>query len=480
MAIPYHQALNVLANVAEGFSQQLEDDEDVVPITAAVGRICKLDYRSSHSTPPYDTSAMDGFAVCSEMTQKASIAHPLKFRNCGIIAAGERPVSLACTSEDCPPCVEIMTGAPFPISTSALQFDCCVRVEDTKSVVGPDGNTYVEIVRPVLLFQNRRFAGTDFQRNGLVISKGSTVRPPHVMALASLGISRIAVYRRLRIAILSTGSELLSFEADSHDKSQIRDSNGPYIQASLGELGTDAKYLGIMADDQQKFEDTVRRTLTTVSYDLFITTGAVSMGKFDFVRNGLTSLGADILFHKVAIRPGHPVLFATLSLERAGLDGSHVSAKTHLNLPMSSVDRTRKTAFFGLPGNPMATAASLRFLVAPYIRYLHSQPLESPSFLPLAAVKLSSQSTRGPMACETAMEPIITKPSHLRAFWHGRVKSSPSGATIEVHPDQGSSKVRPLLSGDCWIIGPEGCEQVRTGDIIESFPLQPPSLGAIG
>lgn len=480
MAIPYHQALDVLAKTAKELSQKPKDDEDVVPITAAVGRICKLDYRSSYSTPPYDSSAMDGYALCSELTQKASVAHPLRFRNCGIIAAGDRPLSLACTSGDCPPCVEIMTGARFPVSTSDLQFDSCIRVEDTKPGLGPDGDMYVEIVQPVLPFQNRRFAGTDFQPDDLVISRGTEVKPPHIMALASLGISKIAVYRRLQIAVLSTGSELLSFESNSHDRCRIRDSNGPYIQALLGELGADVTYLGIMEDNQQEFEDTVRRTLATGSYDVFITTGAVSMGKFDFVRNGLTCLGADILIHKVAIRPGHPVLFATLSSERAGLANSRVLSGTHPNLPLSSVGEARKTAMFGLPGNPMATAVSLRFLVAPYLRYLHGQPLESPSFLSLATIKPSSQLISGPMACGTAVKPIIKKPSYLRAFWHGRVKSTSSGATIEVYQDQGSSKIRPLVSADCWVVAPEGCEQVRAGDIVESFPLQPPSLGTIG
>lgn len=127
------------------------------------------------------------------------------------------------------------------------------------------------------------------------------------------------MYRELRIAIFSTGSELLSFETDSPGANHIRDINGPYIHASLVELGADVTYLGIMEDDQQKFEDTVHHTLAKRSYDILITTGAVSMGKFDFVRNDLAHLGADVLFHKVAIRPRHPVLFATLSSEPAGL-----------------------------------------------------------------------------------------------------------------------------------------------------------------
>ena len=132
------------------------------------------------------------------------------------------------------PCIEIMTGTPFPESTTGLTFDTFIRVEDTavvsvKGMVAP----IRKIIKPVMPFQNRRFAGTDFREDDVVVEKGTSVTAQDVMALASLGISTLSVYRRLRIAILSTGSELLSYKATKDESHGVRDSNGPYLQSSI-------------------------------------------------------------------------------------------------------------------------------------------------------------------------------------------------------------------------------------------------------
>ena len=133
------------------------------------------------------------------------------------------------------PCIEIMTGTPFLESTTGSPFDTCIRVEDT-AVVSVKGmvTPIRRIIKPVMPFQNRRLAGTDFRENDVVVvEKGTSVTAQDVMALESLGISTISVYRRLRIAILSTGSELLSYKATKDESHRIRDNNGPYLQNSI-------------------------------------------------------------------------------------------------------------------------------------------------------------------------------------------------------------------------------------------------------
>jgi len=422
---------------------------------------------------------MDGFAISSTLTESASATTPIRLHVQGTIAAGDKPIMASSAweptlegKEGCLRCVEIMTGAPFPQSTSALEFDACVRIEDTRPV-GVDGEgdgLYIEIVKPAVRNQNRRFAGADFAAGDVVLSPGTTIRARHVMALALLGIRRVDVYRRLRVAVFSTGSELLSFESEeSEGRSHvIRDSNGPYIQATLSELGVDVTYFGIIRDDRREFEERIRSTLNAESWDAVITTGAVSMGKFDFVHAGLEGLGADVRFHKVGIRPGHPVLFAVVPSRR---DGAVNGAAC--NGLQSGSSRSDKVPFFGLPGNPMATVVCLRFLVIPYLRFLHGQPAEMPS--PVRLNISAKQSMSGEKSNTTAG--VLKKPEHLRVFWHGKVTATPSGPEFEIHADQGSSKIKPYLTANGWIVAPEGCAEVKDGDLVDSFPLIPSSLG---
>lgn len=428
---------------------------------------------------------MDGFAVSSTLTAGASATTPIRLHVRGTIAAGDEPVrassaweaSPAPEGEECPGCVEIMTGAPFPLATSALPFDACVRIEDTRPSHPPGDASegqYIEITKPAVRNQNRRFAGADFAAGDVVLAPGTAIRARHVMALALLGIQRVDVYRRVRVAVFSTGSELLSFESEGEDRGHVvRDSNGPYIQATLGEMGVEVSYFGIIRDDRREFEERIRATLKAEAWDAVITTGAVSMGKFDFVRAGLEGLGADVRFHKVGIRPGHPVLFATVPSQRDGaVNGSDTSASM-CNGEQSGSSRRDGVRFFGLPGNPMATVVCLRFLVIPYLRFLHGQPAETPSPVRLRVAAKQSLQTVGskPTAC------ILKKPEHLRVFWHGEVTATSSGPVFEVHVDQGSSKIKPFLTANGWIVAREGYAEVMDGDLVDSFSLVPSSLG---
>lgn len=462
-SISYTAALSALQETAKRISSSFEEDEELVPLVDAVGRICKRDYRSPQSMPAYDTSAMDGFAVCSRLTTNASPSTPIYLRPDGIIAAGDQPVT---RSSECReglalvPCVEIMTGAPFPISTTDLPFDACIRIEDTimeeTSLV--DAPLY-KITKPVLPNQNRRFAGTDFDKDDTIVGRGATVSAQHVMALASMGISEILVYRKLRVAILSTGSELLSYRRHLDQSHHIRDSNGPYLQAALKQLGVKANYLGIMEDDQEQLGRTIEHNLAMQSYDMFITTGAVSVGKFDFVRKALEDLRANVVFHGVAMRPGHPVLFATVPCQRQRREVYQDSGSYRQSDLNGTSSDLATIPFFGLPGNPLATAACFRFLVLPYLRLLEHQPEE----VPVAA------------QVNLAHDAAVKKPSHLRVFRHGRMDGC--AGRVLLHDDQSSSKMRPLLSANCWAVAQEGCDLLSHGDWMDCFPIMPSSLG---
>ncbi len=462
MAIPYLDAIDIVQSLAVRNSLSFAQNGQSISVEAAVGRVCKDSYHSPLSTPSMETSAMDGYAVNSESTRGASISNPLTLCVKGTMAAGDDPRAFSSGWENgFLSCTEIMTGAQFPASTSEMQFDACIRIEDTTPVCGQNASsTYVQIVKPACHNQNRRLAGNDFRKKDPIISAGSAIRPHHVMAFASLGIKEVAVYQRLRIAVLSTGTELIDLGSSEKDN-RIRNSNGPYVSAVLQELGVDVTNLGIIKDDCAVFEDLLLSKLDEVPYDAIISTGAVSKGKFDFVRGGIESIGARVLFHKVAIRPGHPVLFAILPSRHE--KGGNRNDLCH----------SRSTAFFGLPGNPLAAAACLRFFVIPYLRALHKQPPELALPARLDTVITEIERPEAPLTSSH----MVFKPPHLHVFWHGNLRVGLDVNRVHISSDQGSGKVRPLLASNCWISIPQGKRSSDSGDVVDTFPLYPDSLG---
>jgi len=198
MAIPYANVINILENaVVENFNQFARDGGSI-PITSAVGRICRDAYYSPASTPSFDSSAMDGFAVNSEATRTVSPDNPIVFCVQGTIAAGDAaPYVSASSPNGFISCVEIMTGAQFPICSDARRekfFGACIKVEDTTTVTGPDPTSnFTQTTKPAHPGQNRRRAGSDLRAQDLVINPGATIKPHHVMALTALGTKEVVI-----------------------------------------------------------------------------------------------------------------------------------------------------------------------------------------------------------------------------------------------------------------------------------------------
>ncbi|KAH8819370.1 MoeA, N-terminal and linker domain-containing protein [Xylogone sp. PMI_703] len=485
--ISYASALSTLQATAHEFANLQTHKYEVLPIVQALGQLSADTIRCPISTPRYSTSAVDGYAVQSSLTREASAENPLTLKVIGTIAAGQVPISVSIDDQqdESIPCVEIMTGARFPIPAilSLLspkrqidEFDASIKVEETVEVNGADGNAkYIQIKKPARRGQNWRPSGNDFREGkDIVLNKGERITPTHVMALASLGIGEIAVQSKLKVTVVSTGLEMLEHDTKEmckQDGKWVRDCNGPYIEAFLNHLGVDARREGIIRDDPEEFQERILSMLHGDFCDIIICTGAVSMGKFDFVRSSIEHLGAKIQFHKVAIRPGHPILFATLPTERRASLEEYVNGCTRqataISTPNSgSYSRKKEVAFFRLPGNPIAAAVCLRFLVVPYLRALGSDNMAE---VPKEAVVNSAlQACNGnPMG--------LSKPAHLQTFWHG--KRSSDGKVV-ISKEQGSSQIRPLLDANCWISIPPGEVGVRHGDKVQSFEMYPLSLSS--
>jgi molybdopterin molybdotransferase len=191
------------------------------------------------------------------------------------------------------------------------------------------------------------------------------------------------------------------------------------------------------------------------------------MGKFDFVGTAIGAMGAETRFHKVAIRLGHPILFATLpghyqTTQSEGKPGGVTPPFSPFVESLATISSS-EIAFFALPGNPLASAVCLRFLVIPYLRALHGIPVKETS---TPVILLSSQ-WESPVS--------FKKPVHLQAFWHGRRFLESGKVTNSV--GRGSNKIRPLLEANCWVGIPPGCPAVTDGETVETFEMYPPSLG---
>jgi molybdopterin molybdotransferase len=279
-----------------------------------------------------------------------------------------------------------MTGAAFPEG-----FDACVRQED----VVRRGDS-ISVTSPISANQNRRLAGEDFREGDAVLSAGHVIRPEDVLCLASLGIAEIEVQKRVRVALISTGHELIDHSETPTD-SQIRNSTTPYLVQSLRLRGAEVTYLGSVGDRSEDFLGLIDGAR---DFDLILTTGAISVGRYDFVASALEGRGLQTYFQKVKIRPGKPLLFGRLG------EGAFV---------------------IGLPGNPVATATGLRFFVDPFLRALKRDLPEQP------------------------VKAQLTRPLHKTAQATCFMKANWRGEKVEAQENQKASITHTLLTSNAWI-----------------------------
>lgn len=381
-------------------------EPEEIHLNESLGRITAVDLVSRENIPSFNNSAMDGFAF--RYPEDKILSSSEKFKVVGVIAAGDDVSQLRSTGPS--EAWEIMTGASMPIDC-----DSVIKVEDTCR----QGEEVV-FNRFPKLGSNVRKAGEDFSVGDCVVKKGTQIFPEHVMALAALGVNGLKAVKKPRVGVISTGAELTSDGPLTPGK--IRNSTAPYLMGELALLGTEAKFLGSNSDDPKDFLKVLRAQIEE-KVDIVISTGAVSMGKYDFVATALRDLGAEILFHKIAIRPGKPLLFARLG----------------------------KTTFFGIPGNPVSTAVAIRFFVEPYLRKLRGEHPEVGHWMQL--------------------KNGVKKPEGLRCFFKARSFMDSGTAWVEILKGQESFKVSPLLAANSWVVLPEAGASVEAGEKVRVFGL---------
>lgn len=397
--IPYADALKLL--LAE--SRALEDEW--CRCSDAFSRVLAEPVHAPRALPPFTNAAMDGYALASEGNVLAAGS---EYEVGGLIAAGAPPPANAEAK-----IWEITTGAALPAG-----LDCIVPLERVERLEGGR----IRLLEALIGGQNVRQRGSDIAIGQQVGAAGQRVDPALRMMLAALGVDRIKVSRRPRVALLSTGAELVANPSLPLGEGQIYAANAPYLEASLHAMGADVIANTTLGDDAQAFAAQLREVATRA--DLVVSTGAVSMGRHDFIPASLRAASAQLLFHKVAIRPGKPLLAA--SLQEGAL-------------------------FLGLPGNPIAAAVGFRFFVVPVLRAMLGMPPETPLRVPLLE---SARVATG-----------------LRRFLKARLRHSvSSGIGLELLEGQESYRIGSLLQANAWAVLHEDASELPAGTLVDALP----------
>ena len=393
-----------------------------VPLLDALGLVLAEDVQSSVDIPSFHNSAMDGYAVRAHETAHAAPASPLTFRVSGEIAAGHSAPS----HFEPGTAMRIMTGAPLPEGADAV-----IRFEDVVEIEPDEEHTQrqIRLSRIVPSMENVRLAGEDVKSGATVVRAGTVIRPGHIGLLAAIGRITISVIRRPVVAILSTGDEVVDTGGEV-GPAQIRNSNGPMLAAMTRQFGGEPRQLGVARDS----ESAIRAILQSQDgIDLFVTSGGVSVGDFDVVKQVLQSDGRVDLW-QVRMKPGKPLAF--------GLMG--------------------QTPLLGLPGNPAAAAVAYAQFGRPAIR------------------KLLGQAKLGPRTIRARLVTDFENRGRRRHFVRGIIEFD--GGERIVRPVAGGhgGALTGLAAANCLIVLSEECERAISGEIVEVELFEDTDLYPLG
>jgi molybdopterin molybdotransferase len=371
-------------------------------IRSALDRVLAADIVSPLDVPSHDNSAMDGYAV----------------RFADLKADGETTLNIAGSSFAGVPfqgtvkpgaCVRIMTGGVVPPGTDTIVMQEHVKATGDTVTIG--GGHRVN--------QNLRRAGEDLKTGQVALKRGVLLRPAEIGLIASLGIGEISVFRKLRVAFFSTGDELRSIGTPLGD-GQIYDSNRYTIHGMLTRLGCEVVDMGVIRDDPKLLEQAFNQAARCA--DVVITSGGVSVGEADFVKELLERMG-EVVFWKIAMKPGRPLAYGRIG-------GAH---------------------FFGLPGNPVSVMVTFyQFVRDALLKLAGRDPLP-----PLPTFKVPCTST-------------LKKAPGRTEFQRGILTQDANGAwSVRVTGEQGSGILRSMTEANCFIIMPTDQGNVAAGALVE-------------
>lgn len=394
MRISLEQALNILMDhVTHGKTERktLED---------CLGLVLSEDVYALLDMPPFSRSAQDGYALCSKDSIGATGENPVKLKVTGKIYAGDHLDVQVRPGE----AVRIMTGAMVPAGA-----DCVLRQEDTD-----EGEDVVQIYKEVEPGCSICFKGEEYKKGHTLLHEGTKIDAAALAVASGNGIMELPVYRRVKAAVVSSGSEVVE-PGTPLTPGKIYNTNTVYMKARLHQLGAQVMMSRTVGDELEIMEDALKEAANQA--ELVITTGGVSVGQKDLTEEALLSIGAEILFHGIAIKPGMP----TLAAEKDGV------------------------LFIGLSGNPFSAAIPFEMLT----RMVLSEKMSDPS------LKLRRETL-------TAVTGF-SKDSRKRRFLRGKAE----GKEVWLPDQQANGQMRSMVGCNCLIEIPAGSGPVKAGDKVE-------------
>jgi len=395
-------------------------EEEQRPILDSMGQVLAEDIYSTIDIPPLDNSAMDGYAVRAEDTRGASQQSPRFLRVIDTVMAG----SISGYEVEPGTAVRIMTGAPIPKGADSI-----VRFEDTDETERRGTPGEVGILGEVKAGLDIRRAGENIARGSIVLSRGVVIRPPEVGVLASLGRSKVMVIRRPTVAILVTGGELVDISRPL-PTGKIYNSNTYSVAALVRHYGGIPKILGVALDSEDSLVTKLQQGLDA---DMLITTGGVSMGDYDVVKDVLAKEG-EVVFWKIRMKPGKPVAFGRIKgVSKAGM--------------------ARNILHLGLPGNPVSAMVTFELFARP------------------AILKMMGKKNLAKPIIEAVIEAPIVNEDGRRIFTRAVVEKREGQYFARLTGPQGSGILTSMSLANGLVFVPEDKAEVKQGEVVQVMML---------
>jgi len=404
--INYKQAKNILRKA----KIKIQDEE--ILIKNSLNRVLAKDVISPSNHPLCNNAAFDGFVINSNDTKNINKKKIKYFKIIGSIAAGNKHFNKKVKKFET---IEIMTGGII-----SKPFNTIVPIEQIIFYPNKEKQQSIIINQKVNKYDHVRFKGSDYLKGQLVIKKGSVIQPNHILALKTLGIKKIKVKKKLNILFFSTGNEVSN--SDKIPSWKVRNSNSHYIESLKDNFLFNFKNGGILKDHHQKlFKSKINKMLRSKT-NILITSGAVSAGKFDYIPNIVKEFKSSHYFKSVMIRPGKPLLFAKIN----------------------------QKAIFGLPGNPISSAACFRFFVYPFIENILNLHNEKP--------------------VQAILKHDFEKKKNFTRFVKSKLNTTKNGKLeVELLPGQESFRINSFVKSNMWAVLNHGQSKFKKGQIIDCF-----------
>ena len=406
--ISYKQSIKILNESI------IKIKNETIKTDKCLNRVAAENVKTKVDNPSGDNAAFDGFAINSKDTKYLSKKNYRLFKILGTIAAGDRPKIRKIKKFQT---IEIMTGGLLPKG-----FNTIIPIEQIVFYPNKKNPKYILIDKKINKYQNVRFKGSDYKKNDLLIKKGVILKPNHLLAFKTLGVKNIKVKKVPNVLFFSTGNEITNQERIPNWK--VRSSNNHYIRSLHKNFLFHFVDGGILKDKDEKFFENQIKKFFKSNVDIIITSGAVSAGKFDYVPKIIKRFRLSNYFKNVAIRPGKPILFAKI--------------------------KGKQKAIFGLPGNPISSAACFRFFVYPYLENLLGLSKEK-SF-------------------KAILKNEFTKKINFTRFIKSNINTTKDGKIeVKVLKGQQSFRTQSFVKSNIWAVFPSGKSKFKRGEIVDCF-----------